>query len=252
MGEIFAARDETLNWTVALKLIAAALLDDGHARRRFLREARAAAALQHPFICTIHEVLEVGALAERPNLNEGFDRLGVILFHVGLIDEAQQLFQRAQAISPDDPSAARMLGTVEALRGNYAACVEMERAALARTQESWGFFIMAFSQIRLGDLHGAEETIDAASRLFPSLALFDGLRAEVAALATLGRNAEALTWLRSGVRNGFPCLAAVEGDPLFAPLRLEPDYGPLVAELRSVRDYHRQVLAEGRGAASGG
>ncbi|MEK6373436.1 MAG: protein kinase [Acidobacteriota bacterium] len=60
MGEIFSARDETLNRTVALKLIAAALLDDGNARRRFLREARAAAALQHLFICTIHEVLEVG------------------------------------------------------------------------------------------------------------------------------------------------------------------------------------------------
>jgi tetratricopeptide (TPR) repeat protein len=211
----------------------------------------------------------------------------VILFHVGLIDEARELFVRALAISPDDPSAARMLGTVEALRGNYAACVSIERAILAKTQESWSVFILAYSQIRLGDLQGAGETMDQGSRLFPSLALFDGLRAVVAALrgdaagaqraidraslnrrafghfhhvefdiaaalATLGRNDEAITWLRSGVRNGFPCLAAVEGDPLFAPLRSLPDYQSLVVELRAVREDHRRVLDEARGAASGG
>ncbi|MEK6373435.1 MAG: protein kinase [Acidobacteriota bacterium] len=227
------------------------------------------------------------ALAERPNLNEGFDRLGVILFHVGLIDEARELFVRALAISPDDPSAARMLGTVEALRGNYAACVEIQQAGLTRTAESWGLANLASSQVRLGDLQGAEETIDHGSRLFPSLALFDGLRAEVfalrgdaagaqraidraslnrrafghfhhvefdiaAALATLGRTEEALTWLRSGVRNGFPCLAAVEGDPLFGPLRGEPEYQSLIEDLRGIRDDHRRVLEEARGAASGG
>ncbi len=58
MGEIFAARDEKLNRTVAVKLIANSRIGSDASRRLFLREARAAAALDHPFICTVHDVLE--------------------------------------------------------------------------------------------------------------------------------------------------------------------------------------------------
>src|SRR6266516_4028711 len=58
MGEICAARDEKLNRTVAVKVIANSRIDSETSRRLFLREARAAAALDHPFICTVHDVLE--------------------------------------------------------------------------------------------------------------------------------------------------------------------------------------------------
>ena len=58
MGEIFAAHDEALNRTVAVKVIATSRLASDQSRRLFLREARAAAALDHPFICAIHNVLE--------------------------------------------------------------------------------------------------------------------------------------------------------------------------------------------------
>lgn len=58
MGEIFSAHDEKLNRTVAVKLISNVRLDSDSSRRLFMREARAAAALNHPFICTVHDVLE--------------------------------------------------------------------------------------------------------------------------------------------------------------------------------------------------
>src|SRR5436190_17578329 len=58
MGEIFAARDEKLNRTVAVKFIANAKMDSDASRSLFLRQARAASALDHPFICTVHDVLE--------------------------------------------------------------------------------------------------------------------------------------------------------------------------------------------------
>ena len=58
MGEVYLAEDSKLNRKVAIKLLLAESAADDNARRRLLREARAAASLDHPNICTIHEVGE--------------------------------------------------------------------------------------------------------------------------------------------------------------------------------------------------
>ena len=55
MGEVFLARDLMLDRLVAIKFLITP--GDEHARRRLLAEARSAAALDHPSICTIHEVV---------------------------------------------------------------------------------------------------------------------------------------------------------------------------------------------------
>ena len=58
MGEVYLADDTSLGRKVALKCLSAALRQDPIAHNRFLREARSAAALDHPYICSIHEVAE--------------------------------------------------------------------------------------------------------------------------------------------------------------------------------------------------
>ncbi len=58
MGEVFLAQDTSLSRKVALKFLPAGLTANEDARRRFTREARAASALAHPHICTIHEIAE--------------------------------------------------------------------------------------------------------------------------------------------------------------------------------------------------
>ena len=58
MGEVFLAEDHQLERKVALKFLPDGLTDDPVARKRFEREAKAAASLDHPFICKIHEIAE--------------------------------------------------------------------------------------------------------------------------------------------------------------------------------------------------
>ena len=59
MGVVYKAEDTTLDRPVALKFLAAHLLNDEEAKARFLREAKAAAGLHHPNICPVHEINEV-------------------------------------------------------------------------------------------------------------------------------------------------------------------------------------------------
>jgi len=70
MGAVYAAHDTRLHRTVALKTIVRG--DDETARQRFWREARAAASVNHPNICQIHEIGEdAGTLFIAMELLEG-------------------------------------------------------------------------------------------------------------------------------------------------------------------------------------
>jgi len=58
MGDVYRANDTTLKRDVALKFLPPELTRDEEARKCFIRETQAAAALDHPNICTVYEVGE--------------------------------------------------------------------------------------------------------------------------------------------------------------------------------------------------
>ncbi len=237
---------------------------------------------QHEF--AIREV--VAALTERPNLFEGFDWLGTILWHVGLIDDARLNYKRALAISPDDNGAKTLLVSCEWMTGNYEV-LQPGFDALEGVETAWALYAMVFWQLHIGDLAGAERTIEGASRKFPAHGLFHSARAVLAAkkgdeaaalraieramqnrkayghfhhaevdvacaLAILGRMEESLDHLTSAVRSGFPSLPAVQNDPLLSSLRGEERYRELVSELYASQQHYRQLYDDLRGAISSG
>jgi serine/threonine-protein kinase len=82
MGVVYAARDLRLGRRVALKFLSPEVVRDPNAKSRFVQEARAASALEHPNICTIHDVDEtpdghfflVMALYEGETLRDRIER----------------------------------------------------------------------------------------------------------------------------------------------------------------------------------
>jgi serine/threonine protein kinase len=56
MGEVYRARDTRLDRTVAIKILPEHISAKPQARERFEREARAVSSLNHPHICTLHDV----------------------------------------------------------------------------------------------------------------------------------------------------------------------------------------------------
>lgn len=62
MGRVYAARDPGLDRRVAVKVLSPSRARDPAARRRFIRESKAAAAIDHPHVVTIHRVGEHGGV----------------------------------------------------------------------------------------------------------------------------------------------------------------------------------------------
>jgi serine/threonine protein kinase len=58
MGEVYLAKDTRLDRTVAIKVLPSHLADSPALKQRFEREARAVSSLNHPHICTLHDIGE--------------------------------------------------------------------------------------------------------------------------------------------------------------------------------------------------
>jgi len=88
MGEVYLAQDTRLNRKVALKFLPELFTKDKLHLRRFEQEAQAVAALSHPNVCTIHEVIETEE-----------DRHCIVMEYVDGVTLRQRLVERPMKLA---------------------------------------------------------------------------------------------------------------------------------------------------------
>ena len=104
MGEVYRARDSRLDRDVAIKVLPAGTADDPGSRERLRREAKAAAALDHPYVCKIFEIGEQG------------DTVFVVMEYIA----GETLHRRLQSGRVPLPEALRLAGEItEALEAAH-------------------------------------------------------------------------------------------------------------------------------------
>jgi eukaryotic-like serine/threonine-protein kinase len=130
MGEVYKARDTRLGRTVAIKFLPSVLADDAAALDRFQREACAASALNHPRICTVHDI---GDYRGRP-------------FFVMELLEGQSLNERISGKPIPVPELVDLAAqTCDALQAAHA------KGIVHRDIKPANIFLMANGQIKILD-----------------------------------------------------------------------------------------------------
>jgi eukaryotic-like serine/threonine-protein kinase len=215
------------------------------------------------------------AIAGSPNLGEAYHWIGLVLNHVGLLEESLSAYDHALAIYPDD-MATLHVGLVRLLQGRYAEAREVTDAALDRASSPWGLYQLGQSQIRLGLDGDAAQALERGSREYPGHVLFQALAALLAVRrgdsagarrlveevernrrsfghfhhaqydlacvhGLLGDPSRAIEGLRKSADDGFPCLPFFERDPLLEPVRKSPAFEALLSEMRPAHESYRRL-----------
>ena len=191
MGEVYQARDTRLDRNVAIKFLPGILADDVAALNRFRREARAASALNHPRICTVHDIGDyhgrpffVMELLEGQSLNERI--AGKTVPIPELVDLAKQTCDALQAahekgIVHRDIKPANLFlttsGQIKILDFGLAKLIEKSRSAATPVTMTEAEVIgNALTRTRIGRLVGTPaylspeqargEEVDARTDIF--------------------------------------------------------------------------------------
>ena len=215
MGVVYKAEDTKLKRIVALKFLRAEALEDEELKIRFLREAQAAAALNHPNICTVYEIDEDNGISfiamewvegqsikekikERPlQLDEAFD----IAIQAG---RGLQTAHEKGITHRDIKSANLMLTAQGQLKVMDFGLAQLgDRSQLTKTGASLG--TPAYMSPEQAEGRPADRRSDIWSlgvvlyEMVSGQLPFKGDRQAAVAYAILNEEPEPLTALRSGV-----------------------------------------------------
>jgi len=225
------------------------------------------------------------ALAVNPNFGDGHYFLGVIYFHVGLLDEAMQQWKRADELNPSNPTIMFNIGFLTLLQGRYDDAVTIMEANPTGGVRSWAeccianalFFAGRTDEARVriedakakykdeggiltsmqavffaaaGDKTRVQEKIDEAIKIGEGFGHFHHTTHMIASAYALMDEPElAMKWLNYTAENGYPNLTWFERDPNLDKLRKDPRFIEFLDKLRP-RFERLKVLAATPIAAS--
>lgn len=208
------------------------------------------------------------ALARDPKLDEAHHQLAVVLFHVGLLDQAEAEVGKALAANPANSLARFRLGVIALYRGDYErAWAVFNSTPLERNPSLWGYqsatalfrlgreaeatalinrflrdhpsdeggvgtSVRAMMLAKAGRRPEAEAAIGQAVALGQTFGHFHHTAYNVgSAYALLGDHALAIRYLEEAADNGFPCYPLFAQDTQLDGLRKDPRFVALLARL---------------------
>jgi tetratricopeptide (TPR) repeat protein len=246
MGTVYEAEDTRLGRRVAVKLLPTEYSRDRRAKERFLREARAASAVDHPNLCTVHDVGEsegrlyiVLALYEGETLRERISRGPLPLAEARevAIQVTRGLVRAHEAgIVHRDIKAANVMltrrGEAKILDFGIARLAG-EDTSLTRTGSSWGTpAYMSPEQVRGEPVDHRTDLWSLGVLLYEMIAgrrPFRGESPEALAAAIQNRQPEPLGKVRPDVPLGLA--RVVERALAKDPARRHADAAGLLADL---------------------
>jgi serine/threonine protein kinase len=174
MGVVLKAFDPSLHRVVAIKVLAPQLATSGVARQRFLREAKAAAAVSHDHIVTIHAVDEANGLpylvmqyVAGPSLQQRIDKEGALelteILRIGMQTAAGLAAAHGHGIVHRDIKPANILleeGVPRVKITDFGLARAMDDASLTQS----GF--VAGSPLYMAPEQARGETLDQRADLF--------------------------------------------------------------------------------------
>jgi len=213
-----------------------------------------------------------------PKLADAHQQLGLIYFHIGLLDKAHDESQKAIDINPSDSSARLRLGLVEQYRGDYDKALAIVKTVpgdtnpaivnramatlllqLGRTDEAARMVdeflsanpdeggnvtsVKAMLLAKAGNAGQAEAAIQRAIEIGRGYQHFHHTTYNIAsAYAILGKNDEAMKWLEFTADNGFPCYPMFEKDKNLDPLRQDPHFLSFMEKLKQQWEHYQSTL----------
>jgi len=219
------------------------------------------------------------AIALDPNLEEAHHQLGVVYFHIGLFDKAEEEIKKALAINPSDTLARFRLGSIDVSRGKYeegmavlktvppdagpAIVVRATAVALfqlGRIQEASAVVeeylktysadeggnvtsVKAMIFAKAGKDREAEETIQRAIDIGKGFTHFHHTTYNIAsAYALLNKPDQAIRWLQFTADDGFPCYLLFENDANLNSLRKDERFIAFMAKLKQQWEHYQATL----------